>query len=220
LQMITLKWHQLGQRDTDKAFKIYMSIFLISRWAMYDKISPVLKEKLYTCIWNLHDYKNNPTTNRKKKILNILPGVHLEDDNKLRYTDLIQEIKIQTNTQTEWMSTLQKNYSDKIITYLESDKDFNQTIIPHYADRRKQKTDPEWDALPDNQWIYITRRIFDRKVLTEFNSYVTTTLPNNHLQSALIRFLIAAIWYRVQDKRIQDKVSQWIQKRKKKSRPL
>ena len=183
IQQFTLKAHQLWQVDADKAFKIYMSTFLISRWAMYNKIDSQDKTKFYSILKNLNSYRKKESSNILKRIL------WKKENNSQRYKEFIENINIALHSN-------ENKYLEEIKSYLNNNKNITELIIPHYSDRRNTKLGPNGGVFEDNEsWIYINRRIFEREELKELNKYIINIEKNNNLWSAWIWFIFSILWY-------------------------
>lgn len=194
LQNFVLKAHQFGQSDSDKAFKIYMSTFLISRGAIYNDLSQSEKEAFFKSIAQLHNIiKKDPFRNSLKWVVKNI--IWEKDRNNRWYSDLLWILN--TNLQDS-----KNTYIAEIITYLKH-KDLG--IIPHYNKFKNIHHKP-WSTVDDlPEWIYITGQITDqdkRPMLQEFNAYINHTLEIKDWQSALYLFIISllgSLYYKKQD---------------------
>jgi len=131
LQQFTVKACQLGQNDADKAFKIYISSFLISRWAIYEKISMDSKKLFYNELKKLHSYRKEESANIFKKSLWI------EQSSSQWYKDFVNWVD-----QKLWSKS--NGYIQEILEYLHSTQDLSIINIPHYKVRRSYNNITQW----------------------------------------------------------------------------
>lgn len=186
LQQFVLKAHQFWQSDADKAFKVYMSTFLISRGAKYDYLSQNDKENFFNTIAQLSTIiKKDPKRDSLKWIAKNIAWE--KDRNKQRYTDLVQYLdqNIQDTDNT---------YIIEIMTYLHH-QDINN--IPHYNERRTTYYNPWSTTIDLPHWIHLAWHITDkskRPMLQEFNTYINQSPSSKDKQSAVYRFIISLLW--------------------------